>query len=119
MRKIIGPPLGKLEKKYSHRWRKGKTNMGQEINRRRIIMDALERYERDDGEDELPWQAMQEDLYSFFSATTEDEKVGLHQKKFIKNYVDKKLRKERTGFAARSVLKSAARRKEKEPTADL
>ena len=53
------------------------------------------------------------------SVQQQDEKVGLHQKKFIKNYVDKKLRKERTGFAARSVLKSAARRKEKEPTADL
>lgn len=97
-----GPSILGLKKKYKSKWCKKKAAMGQNISRMKIIMEALK---TQGGNEDEAIVRMQNELYNFFEATTEEEKNQCHVKKCIwsgkKNYVDDMLRPCRVGYTAR------------------
>jgi len=111
-----GITISALEKKYKSKWRQKKTAMGQNISRMKIIMEALE---TQGGNKDKAIVRMQNELYNYFEATTEEEKNRCHVKKCIwsgeKNYVDQVLRPRRVGYKARqtALVERAGKRQKK------
>ena len=109
------PPLNSLEKIYSSKWRKGNTQLGQWIGRRKLIISVLKRQTQGAV---VPVQKMQEHLYAVLK--TLDQNHSERSKRTnddyntvgdLRRYVNLHLRKQRPGFAGRSAELSKRRKK--------
>ena len=87
------PPLGSLETKYRYAWRKGKTAMSNQVNRRKMLVTKFMTTA-------AAVEPLQQELYAHFG--DEADKSKLHRLVFINKFLDQALRKRQPGFAARS-----------------